>query len=360
MEKVGIAIAGLGFGEKVHIEALKNSKLSKPVCLWHPRKERLLKASKENDIESKEWSRILDDRNIKGIVIATPPEPRYKLAKEALEAGKHLLLEKPVALSSTYIQDLQRIALQKELSVAVDFEYRAVPLFRQAQKIIAEGILGNLWLIKFDWLMSSRANKDREWSWYSDKNLGGGVTGALGTHAFDILHWLIGPSSNFNARMSTSIKERFDMLSNNLRTVTSDDTCLANFELTDVRTNNIVPTQLALSSITKNGRGCSIEIYGEKGTLKLLSDNQKDYVHGFQLTISQNNNQSISLSADQEFKFNKIWTDGRIAPVSLIHEWWIESIVNFQPMIPGLIEGYESQVACEKTFQSSDFRMSSN
>ena len=56
--------------------------------------------------------------------------------------------------------------------------------------------------------MSSRANPDRPWNWYSDEDSGGGVLGALGTHAFDMIHWLIGPTHSLSAINSTSIKER--------------------------------------------------------------------------------------------------------------------------------------------------------
>jgi predicted dehydrogenase len=128
------------------------------------------------------------------VVIATPPAPRHGLARAALEAGKHLMLEKPVGLNSDEVADLQRLALERGLCVAVDFEYRAVPLFQQLAHLLQEGVLGEPWLVKLDWLMASRADAARPWSWYSSAAAGGGVLGALGTHAFDLLHWLVGPT----------------------------------------------------------------------------------------------------------------------------------------------------------------------
>ena len=118
-------------------------------------------------------------------MIATPPAPRFELARRALEAGKHLMLEKPVALTAHQVQELQRLALSKGLTVAVDFEYRAVPLVQQLAELIHGGVLGELWLVKLDWLMGSRADPSRAWSWYSSAAEGGGVLGALGTHAFE-------------------------------------------------------------------------------------------------------------------------------------------------------------------------------
>ena len=145
---------------------------------------------------------------------------------------KHLLLEKPVALNSQQIIELQKVSQQRNLAVAVDFEYRAVPHFLQAKKILESKAIGTPWLVKLDWLMSSRASKERPWNWYSEKEKGGGVVGALGTHAFDILHWLIGPTKTVSSLLSTSIKERPSSSDKKVfNKVTSEDICLAQLEL---------------------------------------------------------------------------------------------------------------------------------
>merc|ERR1712138_292585 len=105
---------------------------------------------------------------------------------------------------------MQRLAIQRRLSVAVDYEYRAVPLFMQAARMLAAGAVGTPWLVKLDWLMGSRADPKRGWNWYSQASHGGGVVGALGTHALDMLAWLIGPVTDVQALNGISIRERPD------------------------------------------------------------------------------------------------------------------------------------------------------
>ena len=78
--------------------------------------------------------------------------------------------------------------------------------------------------------MSSRANPDRPWNWYSDKDSGGGVLGALGTHAFDMIHWLIGPTHSLSIINSTSIKQDFAQ-SKTTKKVTSEDVAFLNYKL---------------------------------------------------------------------------------------------------------------------------------
>ena len=223
-----IAIAGLGFGESVHIPASLSNKNIELVGLWHPRPERLKEACNKHNLRAYEtWEDLVNDSKVDGIIVATPPAPRYELALEAIKAGKNLLLEKPTCLNSEEVKELQRNALKRNLKIAVDYEYRAVPLFMQAKRIINEKKLDEPYFVKLDWLMSSRANPDRPWNWYSDEDSGGGVLGALGTHAFDMIHWLIGPTHSLSAINSTSIKQRFCTQSKTTKKVTSEDVSIS-------------------------------------------------------------------------------------------------------------------------------------
>ncbi len=351
MDKLNIAIAGTGFGASVHLPALRYSENLNPSSFFHP------KESKKEEIENKyglkcyhNWHEIISNKSIDGIIIATPPSSRFELAKEALKNKKHLLLEKPVAITSQEIEELQRIALKNNLSVCVDFEYRLVPHFLQAKEIIDQNKLGNIFLIKLDWIMSSRSNPEREWNWYSLSEKGGGVIGALGTHAFDILHWFFGDIKNVSAQISTSITKR--PKSNQMFDVTSEDICLANLEIENYFGASL-PSQVSLSSVSKNGSGFNLEIYGSDGSLFLKSNNQKDYVHGFTLIHSDKENKLNNVSPKNKFIFKKTWADGRIAPVKGIHTLWAESILKGIPVVPGLSEGLLSQKVSEGIKQSA-------
>ena len=349
---IGVAIAGLGFGESVHLPALASNPGFKAVALWHPRQERLDSACASSGLKGHtDWDRLLADPAVDAVIIATPPQPRHSLALRALQAGKHLLLEKPVALNAQQVAELQREAIQRRLSVAVDFEYRAVPLFQQAARLLQDGAVGTPWLVKMDWLMSSRANPNRAWSWYSQADQGGGVIGALGTHAFDTLAWLVGPIQQLQTITRTAITERPDA-QGNMRPVDADDIALINAELV-THQGGTVAAQIAMASVARNGRGCWLEIYGSEGTLVLGSDNQKDYVHGFSLTLHREGESSRSIQPEDDLRFATTWSDGRVAPVARLQNWWAESIVRGTPMVPGLAEGLVSQQACDRALQFS-------
>jgi hypothetical protein len=202
--------------------------------------------------------------------------------------------------------------------------------------------------VRFDWLMGSRADASRPWNWYSQAEAGGGVLGALGTHAFDILHWLVGPSRSLQACLRTAIGERpLADGSGRMAPVDAEDIALVQFELQD-RLGRTVPAQLNLSSVTRAGRGCWIELYGSEATLVLGSANQADYVHGFQLWMARPGEPLRAVPADPALAFGRTWEDGRIAPVARLTDWWAEAIRQGRPMIPGLAEAVSSQLCCDE------------
>jgi len=354
-----VAVAGLGFGEQVHLPALSACPLTEPVALWHPRPERLAKACSASGLPGfTDFDALLADPSIDALVIATPPGPRFELAKAAIAAGKHVLLEKPVALNAEQGQDLQRLALGAGVCVGVDFEYRAVPLFQQLAALLHQGAIGTPWLVKLDWLMGSRADPGRPWSWYSQRSEGGGVLGALGTHAFDTLHWLVGPTRQLSATCSTAIAER-PLPSGKgpgpepgSAPVDAEDIALVQGELETSRGQS-VPAQISLASVTRPGRGYWIELYGSEGSLVLGSSNQSDYVHGFQLWQARAGEGLQLVEPDPLLAFERTWVDGRVAPVQRILHGWATAVREGKPLVPGLTEAVLSQACCDLALRSA-------
>jgi len=103
-----------------------------------------------------DYVEILGDPEIDAVVIATPPQTHYQLAKKALGRGKHVLIEKPLALRSTEAKELIRLAQKqgKVLMVGHTFEYS--PAVRKIKELIDSGEIGNLCYIT-----STRANLGR-------------------------------------------------------------------------------------------------------------------------------------------------------------------------------------------------------
>lgn len=344
-----VAVAGLGFGRKVIVPALRATASTTVTALWHPDPQKVAAAAQAEEVQGfSEFSALLEDNHVDAVVIATPPMVRAGLARQAMAAGKPVMLEKPVALSAAEARQLRIQALQSELICGVDFEYRAVPLFQQLAALVQQGVIGQPWLVKLDWLMSSRADPGRPWSWYARRDQGGGVVGALGVHAFDLLIWLFGPVASVQAKLSTAITARPDPASGWLRNCDAEDVAL--IQLTFTRGGM---AQVTLSSVTCNGRGMWLELYGSDGQVMLGSSNQKDYVHGFTMQVARCGGSLEPQQEESAYGFPRTWPDGRIAPVARLLDWWATAVGEGRPMIPGLAEGLASQVVADAVQKAS-------
>ncbi len=351
-ESIGVAIVGTGFGEKIHIPAFIHHHRTEVVAVYHRDKEKAQAVADKYGINyaSDRLEKILALDEVRGVSISTPPFLHYEMAKATLEAGKHLLLEKPMTLKAEETRHLYELARERNLIATPDFEFRFIPAWQLLKEYLQRDYAGKIRLIKADWLVSSRADPNRPWNWYSRRETGGGILGAVGSHLFDYLYWLFGPITRVWSYLNCAIPERPDPLAGNeMKLVTAEDTCLLMLELAGG-----IPCQASLSSVTYNGRGHWLEIYGDEGTLVLGSDNQKDYVHGFRLLAAPKGETLEEIEIPKRLDFPQVFADGRLAPFIRVVDRWVESIEKGQSLAPSLKEGYYSQLLMELTHLSHE------
>ncbi len=350
--KIGIAIVGTGFGQKVHIPGFQAHHRTEIVTVYNPDLEKAQAIASEHNIPhaSNNLDAIVQMPEVHGVSISTPPFLHYDMAKTVLNARKHLLLEKPMTLNARETQELYDLALQNNAIAIPDFEFRFVPPWQRFAEYLQQGFVGQKRLIKIDWLVVSRANPDRPWNWYAQKDKGGGALGAVASHAFDYINWLFGDVKRLCGSLSCAIPERPDPSEGGkLKPVDADDTCNIMLELADG-----TPCQICISSVTYQGRGHWVEVYGDQGTLVLGSDNLKDYVHGFRLWAASAGEDLQEVEIPQRLAFPKVYSDGRIAPFIRVVDTWVNAIDAGQQPIPSLKEGVYSQLLMDLTHQSHE------
>jgi predicted dehydrogenase len=281
------------------------------------------------------------------VAISTPPFQHYPMAKQAILAGKHIFLEKPATLSAPEARELYHLAKTHNIAVALDFEFRFIPAWQHLKTLLTQNYTGNIRYIKIDWLGSSRADAHRPWNWYAQKDQGGGTLGSIGSHAFDYIHWLFGPSKRLSAHLTTAIPTRPEPTTGQQRPVTSDDICNITLEQPDG-----TPIQLCLSAVTHQGRGHFLEIYGDQGTLLLGNPSQTDYINGFTLQGIQGKGDLQPIAIPDHLAFPKIYSDGRIAPIARVMDQWLNNLTTPNNLTPGLREGLYAQLLMDCTHQS--------
>jgi predicted dehydrogenase len=349
-QQIGVGVIGTGFGQKIHLPGFQHHHRTEVVAVYH---RDLGKAKAIADAHNIPYAynnlaKILALPEIDAVSISTPPFLHYEMAKATLEAGKHLLLEKPMAMNANEVKELYHLAKAQKLVAIADFEFRFIPAWQLLKQYLQQDYVGNKRLIKIDWLVTSRANPERPWNWYSRRDMGGGALGAVGSHAFDYIDWLFGRVKKLSGYLNCAIPERPDpKAGGELKPVDADDTCLIMMELADG-----TPCQLSISSVTHAGRGHWVEVYGDKGTLVLGSDNLKDYVHGFKLMAAPAEKNLTEVEIPKNLAFPQVFSDGRLAPFIRTIDLMVEAIDSGTSLVPSLKEGVYSQLLMDLTHKS--------
>ena len=192
--KAEAAIIGLGFVGKAHFEALR--RLGIPVRgILGSSAERTQEAARELGIAHAYSSldELASDSGISAVHICSPNHVHHVQSKAALEAGKHVMCEKPLAMNTRESKSQMELARKANRVGAVTYNLRYYPLCQQARALVRKGAIGEPRLIHGiflqDWLLHPT-----DWNWRLQPELGGEmrVVADIGTHWLDLLTWITG------------------------------------------------------------------------------------------------------------------------------------------------------------------------
>lgn len=273
-EKIGIGIIGAGFARSTQIPGFLASG-ARVAAIASAHREHAEEVAREFEIEhvAEDWRALVARTDVELVSIVTPPATHLEMTLAALDAGKAVLCEKPMAMSAVEAEQMHRRASETGQLALIDHELRFLAGRRRMRALLQEGEIGRVYHAKLLFRADSRAKAERPWDWWSDAEQGGGTLGAIGSHAVDAFRWLLGTeASQVFCQLATHIRERADKRTAELRRVTTDDEAnlLLRFEdgaLTDGATGAIS------MSVVESGRPeHRLEIFGEHGALRLDGD----------------------------------------------------------------------------------------
>ena len=208
---------------------------------------------------------MLRSADVDLVSIATPPSEHKEMALAALEAGKHVLLEKPTAMNAAEAEELVAAAKRyPDRITLIDHELRFLPSWQKARAKLGE--LGPVRYAEVRYSSPARGDRNREWNWWSDASRGGGVWGAVGSHYVDALRFMGLEFEEAQALMRTTIDRRPD--GNTLREVTSDD-----FASVDLRARGGAVAAMTFSAVSTGPDETSVlNVYAEGGALRFIGE----------------------------------------------------------------------------------------
>lgn len=218
MSEIGVALVGYKFMGQAHSNAyrqvarffdLRSTPRMRAIC---GRDEEAVKAAAASlgwEGYETDYRRLLERDDIDLIDVATPGNTHHEIAVAALEAGKHVLCEKPLANTLEEAHEMLDAATTAGTINMVCFNYRRAPAVQLAKKLVDEGRLGEIRHWRAVYLQDFILDPEFPLIWRFKKEVAGsGALGDLGAHIIDLAHFLVGPIEEVVGSAGTFIRER--------------------------------------------------------------------------------------------------------------------------------------------------------
>ena len=258
-----IGIIGVGFGSAVHIPGFRSEGWD-IAAVYSRNEERARSAAAENDVADfhTDAYELINRDDLDAVAIATPPAPHHDFTLAALRAGKHVLCEKPFALSAAQAAEMRDVAAETGMTAMVAHEFRHTPQREQIKELIDDGYIGDFKLASLELFLARGGDgTPPAWSWASSKADGGGFLGALGSHFIDGLRYWFGDVETVTGHLSTFQPDRTDDSGAIVQSETDDS-----FTFTLTFKNGGSATMVCSSAVVP-ARGARIAVMGSGGTL---------------------------------------------------------------------------------------------
>jgi len=267
---IGIGIVGAGFARTTQIPGFRDCMGARVVAIASQHRERAENVAREFGIKdvARDWQELVARADVDLVSIVTPPATHMEITLAALERGKAVLCEKPMAMNASQAERMTESARSAGVLALIDHELRFLNSRRTMRAMLQNGAIGPVRHCNYVFRSDYRGVLDRPWDWWSDETMGGGTLGALGSHVIDSFRWVLGTEITETLGMlSTHIIQRPDKTSGEMRKVTSDDASKLLFRFADGPFNKETTGAASLSVVESGRYENRLEIYGATGAL---------------------------------------------------------------------------------------------
>ncbi len=190
--KTKIGIVGLGsIAQLVHLPILSKINTVEITAVAEVNKNRLKSVAEKFNIKNTfiTYNQMLAETDLDAVIITTPTNTHKKIAIDCLKNGKHLLIEKPIALNYNEAKEIDDEAKKRKKNVMVGMNFRFRPDTMMLKSLINSGELGDIFYLRCGWTRKQSSQQQ----WFNKKSLaGGGVVLDLGISLLDTALWLFG------------------------------------------------------------------------------------------------------------------------------------------------------------------------
>jgi len=268
----GVGVVGTGFGRNAVMPAIIEASGFELVSVCSSRLENARAAADQFGVAhaTAQFQELLDNDEVDVVVVATPPRWHKSMSIEALNAGKHVICEKPMALSVSEAAEMLAVAREHDLIHVIDHELRYLPSNRRFHELVTEGYIGELRYFEVRAYLPLTVNPVMPFahhSWRDDAAEGGGLLSGIFSHYVDMMRLSFGDVAAVQGFASTALKTKpypQDSGRQGFGDVTTDDRIAVSGQLA----SGALFTMAGSWSV-HHGMGLRVEAFGDKGTLVL-------------------------------------------------------------------------------------------
>ena len=191
MEKIGVGIIGCGWVAEEYVKAFQKDERSEVRALVSRSKNKPEGYREKYHLDctvETDCSEMLKREDVEIVVVSTPHDQHTEYVVAAAKAGKHVVIEKPVALTMEEVRKQQEAVNKAGVKTVVSFVLHWNPLLMTADRLIEEGAFGNVFMVEVDYLHRIVRGSGH---WLGTKKQGGSSILAGGCHAVDALRWFV-------------------------------------------------------------------------------------------------------------------------------------------------------------------------
>ena len=277
--EVGIGIVGYGIMGKAHSYGYTVAPVMRR--LRHRPRLRVISGRDKQKVDAAavaygvdgsviDWRDLVRRPEVDIVDICTPPGTHAEIAIAAAAAGKAVICEKPLAVTYPQAASAVDAAGKARVLNAVGFNYRSLPAVSLMKRMIGEGAVGKIRLLRATWLSDEFVDPTIPFDWRFDRSMGGTTIADLGSHLIDLATWMAGPIAEVSGQSETFIRQRSD------KAVTVDEASAAL-----VRFESGARGVLEMARVAVR-RPCdfTIEVNGDRGTLVFEYARLNELLHG--------------------------------------------------------------------------------
>lgn len=271
---IRVGIFGASFAKAAYLPALATVDDVEVVALASARLESARATAEQFGVPHAydDWRELLDQHEVDLVGIATPTIHHAPMALAAIDAGAHVLCEKPMAMNADEAQQMLERADAANRIHLIGHELRFNPNRRKIQQLIADGYIGDVRHVHV-------VNVTPTWGdpatrpagdWWSLASMGGGRLGANGSHQLDLLRFWLGDIGAICGQVATMVPNRVDPKTGEAWTATADDVVSFSLEM-----QNGAWASVFLSGVARHNMGNHVQIFGSEGSILLSNDDEK-------------------------------------------------------------------------------------